>query len=231
MSNITITNNSLSTVILADAVFNNDVIQLPGADTYAEGTILARKEVVDAITPAAGANTGDGTVTLATVAAGDIVPQVGTYTLTVIEAVANGGIFNLTDPGGNIVASYLPMTVGAGAATAFTAAGLNFTITDGATDFIVGDSFTLPVVADGDLVIYATAGTGGAQVPLAVLTYDITTTGAADVVSRVLVGGRVRREQLVIDAGGTVTDAIVDALRHYGITAEAVDELNINDNQ
>lgn len=231
MANLTITNNSLSTVVLDEEVHEDAILSFPGADTYVEGTILARKEVADAVTVAAGTNTGDGTVTLATVAAGEIVPKVGAYTLTVIEAVTNGGIFNLTDPDGNIVASYLQMTAGAGASTAFTAAGLNFTITDGATDFVVGDSFTLTVAADGKMVVYATAGAGGAQVPKAVLTYDITQTGAADVAIRQMVSGQVRREKLVIDAGGTVTDAIVEQLRDFGIVAVSVTELNIPDNQ
>jgi len=231
MANLTTTNNSLGTVVLDEEVHEDAILSFPGADTYVEGTILARKEVADAVTVAAGTNTGDGTVTLATVAAGEIVPKVGAYTLTVIEAVANGGIFNLADPDGNIVAGYLQMTAGAGAATAFTAAGLNFTITDGATDFVVGDSFTLTVAADGKMVIYATAGAGGAQVPKAVLTYDITQTGAADVAIRQMVSGQVRREKLVIDAGGTVTDAIVEQLRDFGIVAVSVTELNIQDNQ
>lgn len=231
MDNITITNNDLSTVILCDAKFDDEILAFPGADTYVEGTILARKQVADAVVVAAGANTGDGTVTLATVAAGSTIPLVGAYVLTCTTAVVNGGVFNLVDPNGAIVAAGLTMTVGAGAATVFEVAGLQFTVTDGATDFIVGDSFTLTVAADGDMVIFATDGAGGAQIPKAVLTYDITTTGAADVAARVMVSGRVRREKLVIDAGGTVTDAIVDQLRDYSIVAQSVNELNILDNQ
>jgi hypothetical protein len=46
-----------------------------------------------------------------------------------------------------------------------------------------------------------------------------------------MIGGQVRREKLVIDAGGTVTDSIVDKLRDFGIVALSVDELNIPDNQ
>jgi len=146
-------------------------------------------------------------------------------------ALTNGGTFELVDPNGAIVASGLTLTVGAGAATVFEAAGLQFTITDGATDFVVGDTATLTVAADGDVVIFATDGAGGAQVPSMVLTYDLSATGAEDQAQRLMVSGRVRREKLVIDAGGTVTDSIVDALRDFGIVAESVDELNIQDNQ
>lgn len=232
MSNITITNNDLGTVVLCDEKFDDVLLAFPGADTYVEGTILARKQVADAITATADVgNTGDGTFTAASVIAGDTIPLVGDYNLECVSAVTNGGIFKLEDPNGNIVANNLVMTAGAGAATIFTAAGMTFTITDGATDFIVGDKAALTVAADGDVVVFAEDGIGGAQVPSMVLTYDITTTGAADVGARAMVSGRVRREKLVIDAGGTVTDRIVDQLRDYSIVAQSVTELNILDNQ
>lgn len=232
MANLTITNNDLGTVLIHADAWSDETLQFPGADTYVEGTILARKQVADAVTAAADAgNTGDGTVTAASVVAGTVVPIVGAYVLTCTTAVTNGGIFKLEDPNGGLIATGLEMTAGAGAATVFEVGGLTFTITDGATDFAAGDFFTLTVAADGDLVIFATDGAGGAQIPLTVLTYEATATGAADVAARVPARGRVRREKLVIDAGGTVTDAIVDQLRDYGIVAESVTELNIYDNQ
>ena len=231
MPDPTITNNDLGTVVLADAVFDDITLQFPGADTYVEGTILARKAVADAVTASAITGTGDGTVTLATVVAGPVVPLVGVYVLNCIVALANGGTFELVDPNGAQVAGGLTLDVGAGAATVFEAAGLQFTITDGATDFAVDDTATLTVAADGDVVIYAVAGAGGAQVPSMVLTYEAVAAGAEDQAQRAMVSGRVRREKLVIDAGGTVTDSIVDELRDFGIVAQSVTELNILDNQ
>lgn len=230
--NMTVTNNDLGTVILKNAEFENEILQFPGADTYAEGTILARKAVSDTVTvTAGGGNTGDGTVTAAP-AAGSVIPLVGDYTLTCVAAVTNGGIFELTDPNGNLVAGGdIEMIAGAGNATTFVYGGLEFTITDGATDFVATDTFTLAVAADGDLVAYAVDGIGGAQIPTAVLTYDVTVTGASDVAIRAMVAGDVRREDLIIDAGGTVTDVIVDQLRDAGIVALSVTELNIQDNQ
>jgi hypothetical protein len=232
MANITIENIDTGSVIIEDEKFNDVILAFPGADTYAEGTILARKQVADAIVVAADAgNTGDGTVTLASVIAGDTIPLVGAYNLEVVGAVTNGGVFKLEDPNGAILANDITMTAGAGAATTFYLEGMTFTITDGATDFIVGDKFSLTVAADGDVVIFAEDGIGGAQVPSMVLTYEIKATGAADVAARAMVSGSVRREKLVIDAGGTVTDRIVDGLRDFGIVARSVDELNIADNQ
>lgn len=159
MANLTITNNDIGDVVLKNAEFRDDTLSFPGADTYLDGTILARQKVAEAIVAAADAgNTGDGTVTLATVQAGSIVPVVGAYNLECVAAVGNGGVFKLEDPNGAVVATDITMTPGAGGATIVTVAGMQFTITDGATDFIVGDKFSLTVAADGKLVVYAAAG-------------------------------------------------------------------------
>lgn len=235
MSNITITNNDIGSVILQEAAFRDELLTFAGAGTALEGTILARKEVADAVTVTADVgNTGDGTVTLATVAAGSVIPLVGDYNLEVTEAVVNGGVLKLEDPNGAIVATGLTMTVGAGAATVFEVEGLQFTVTDGATDFVVGDKFALAVAADGKMVVFATAGAGGAQVPKQILTYAVTATGAGDVPIRSGVTGKYRKERLVIDADGddtNVTDAVIDQLRDYGLVPIDVQELNILDNQ
>lgn len=235
MANLTITNVDLGSVILQDGQFRDDTLTVAGAVTVLEGTILARKAVADAVVAAAdGGNTGDGTVTLATVAPGTVVPLVGIYVLTVTTAVAEGGVFDLVDPNGATVATSLTMTVGAGAATAFEVAGLEFTITDGATDFAAADFFTLTVAADGKLVPFAIAGTGGEQIPTAILTYEIVTTGAGDVSIRDMVSGSVRAERLVIDLDGdasNITNAILDQLRDYSLVSIDVQELNILDNQ
>lgn len=232
--NLTITNVDVGSVIWETGEFRDDLLTFGGAGTVLEGTILARKAVADAVVAAAGSNTGDGTVTLTTVAAGQVVPIVGAYVLTVTTAVANGGIFNLVDPNGAIVASGLAMDVGAGAATVFDVAGLEFTVTDAGTDFIVGDSFTLTVAADGNLVPFATDGAGGAQIPKTVLTYDVTATGAGDESVRDMVSGKLRAERLIIDADGDASNidaAILDQLRDYTLVSIDVQELNILDNQ
>lgn len=235
MANIEITTNKTRSLVLWDPVFEAALITFAGAGTLLAGTILARKAVADAVTPAAGANTGDGTVNLATVAAGQIVPIVGAYVLTVTEAVINGGVLKLEDPNGALVASGLIMTVGAGASTVFEAAGLEFTVTDGATDFIVGDSFTLTVATGGGkMVAFDKAGAGGAQIPSAVLLDELTATGAGDLPCRPIVGGRLRKGDLVIDADGdasNVDGAVVDQLRDYSIIALGTTQLAQLDNQ
>jgi hypothetical protein len=135
-------------------------------------TLMAKKPVTIPTTMTAdGGNTGDGTVTAVAAAAG-ATPKVGTYELEVTDAVANGGILKLTDPDGNIVASALEMVVAAGGTTIFTEAGLQFTVTDGTTDFIVGDKFTLAVTANGKYVVFDPSKVDGSEIPVGIFMGD-----------------------------------------------------------
>lgn len=234
MSNITITNVDLGSVILKNAELRDDLLIFAGAGTVVEGTILARKAVDDAVTPTANVgNTGDGIVTLATVF-GAVIPMVGDYNLEVIEAVVNGGVLKFEDPNGALVASRLILTVGEGTTTIFTVAGLQFTVTDGSTDFAVTDKFSLSVLANGKLVPYVIGGIGGAQIPKTVLSYDVTAEGAGDEPIRSVVSGCMHQNRLIIDGdgdGSNITNAIVDQLRDFGITPIDVSELSRLDNQ
>lgn len=83
----------------------------------------------------AGTNTGNGAMGAITVGAG---AQAGTYTLRITRAAANAGDFVVEDPNGQIV--------GYGAVgSAFSGGGLSFTLADGATDFVLNDSFSIAV--------------------------------------------------------------------------------------
>lgn len=231
---MTIENIDYGSVELADGRFRDELIAFAGAATLKKGTILARRAVALAVVASAITGTGTGTVTAASVVPGATVPLPGQYTLRCTAAVADGGVFRLEDPNGAVVASDLRLTVGSGAATAFEAAGLAFTITDGGTNFALGDTATLTVAADGKLVPFDPAGAGGAQVPHSVLTYPVTSAGVGNVAARVLVAGDVKKERLVIHADGdgdNVTSAVVDQLRHVGITAVNVNQLGKYDTQ
>lgn len=126
------------------------------------GTILGRI-VTGAVSAVAGANTGDGTCTSLATVEGSVVKP-GTYVLECTYAVAHGGVFKLTAPGGGIIAQNLTMRAGAGLATPFVAGGIAFTLTDGAADFIAGDKFTITVAAgSGKYVPLKVNGKDGAQ--------------------------------------------------------------------
>lgn len=233
MGNLAITNHDTGSVVVSDGKFADELVSAPSPVDLKPGTILARKAVNDDVTVAAdGGNTGDGTVTLAAVVQGFDMPIPGDYVLECIAAEADGGTFSLTDPNGDLVADDLVLTPGAGQATDFESGGLSFRITDGAADFVLGDKFTLSVTGNGNLVPFDPQGVGGANVPHAVLTYGIVTEEAATVAARVLVGGEVNVERLVVHGETDPIDTdTVDALRDVGIFATPVQQLGRLDNQ
>lgn len=70
-------------------------------------------------------------------------------------------------------------------------------------------------------------------IPKAILTYDVTATGAGDVPVRAAVSGNFRKEKLIIDADGNdsnIDAAVIDQLRSYSLVAINVTELTIADN-
>lgn len=230
MPNLTSTPLDQGSVQVGECEFKDELVTFAGIATYPEGTLLARRADALAVTASAVSGGGNGTVTAATVVEGPVVPLVGVYTLTCLLAITNGGKWRLTDPNGAIVADDLEQTVGAGAATVFEVGGLQFTITDGGTDFSAGATATLTVAADGKLVAFAPGGAGGAQIPKFVLAKALTSTGAGDFPTRPIIKGRVAKERLSIVGGGTVTDSMIDQLRSYGIIAESVKQLGRADN-
>jgi len=93
--------------------------------------------------------TGNGTVT--GVYAGREVLE-GNYVVTCTAAATNGGTFSVTNPAGKALPA---ATVG----TAYTSREINFTLNDGATDYIVGDAFTFVVSTTAPTVIGTGTGT------------------------------------------------------------------------
>lgn len=84
------------------------------------------------------------------------------------------------------------------------------------------------------LVPFVVGGsTNNNGIPVAVITYDVTATGAGDVPVRPLLQGRVRKERLVVAAtgdGSTITKAHLEVLRDYGILALLTKQLAGLDN-
>lgn len=99
------------------------------------GAVIGGTFAATAVSAALGTNTGNGTMGSVTVSAG---AKQGVYTLTIIEPGANVGTFIVTDPDGDQIGDGV-------VASAFSAGGLAFTLADGATDFVAGDSFTITV--------------------------------------------------------------------------------------
>jgi len=194
-----------------DAVIEQDAGRAADLVQY---TMMAKKPVtIPANMTADGGNTGDGTVSGVAAAPGGT-PIVGSYELECIGAIANGGIFKLTDPNGNIVASPIEMIVGAGAATPVVAGGLVFTITDGATDFIVGDLFTLAITANGKFVPFNPALADGSEIIIGIFLGDdiaFADLVAGDVEDAPILinGARFDGDKLVFDDGVTTLDTVL----------------------
>lgn len=92
-----------------------------------------------------GTRTGTGTLTgIVAVEPGAVTE---TWTLTCTAAAANGGTFSVS---GSVSGAMAAATVG----VAYSAARIKFTINDGATDYAVNDTFTIPVT------VAARTGTG-----------------------------------------------------------------------
>ncbi len=125
--------------------------------------------------------------------------QVGD-SFTVLASAADGdaGVFEVKSPTGEVLP---PATVG----VAYTNAQINFTLNDGDTDFIVGDTFTIAVVAGSLKVkILTPAAVDGSQYAYGVLT------AAVDATSSDLPGVAIERLATLKSAGLVWPDAITD---------------------
>jgi hypothetical protein len=151
------------------------------------------------------AGTGNGTISNVRLG---VEGKDGLYSVKCITAVAHGGVFEVRDPDGNLLGT-ATIPAGAGNSVDFNHPQIRFTITDGTTDFIVNDEFSIApyrndqislVITDGatdfivgdTFTIACTVGSrevvavdsslaNGAQNPYAVLAEDVdtVTTGAA----------------------------------------------------
>lgn len=136
--------------------------------SLAEGAVLGEiTKTLGAVT--AGANTGNGTCAGAALKKNT---KLGNYVLTCITAAANAGTFKVVDPDGFRLSD-------ATVAVAYTNNSIGFTLNDGATDFIVGDSFTIPVTAgSGKYNLVDKAAVDGSHNPVAVLKEAVDATSA-----------------------------------------------------
>lgn len=190
-------------------------------------TLLGKiASIIGAVTD--GSNTGNGTVTLPILASGG--PAiVGDYALEcTIAGVTHGGTFELSDPNGVVIDSNILMTDAAGSVLNYSGHGIGFTITDGSTNFIVGDDFTIAVTAGaGYLPLEVDEVNGLEKVAAIYLGPSIlaaTIVAAAVTDNQILTGDAfIDSSQLVLENSVALTDilqsglTVEEELNHLGI--------------
>lgn len=160
-----------------------------------DGMVLGKATKGAATGAAVAGGTGNGTITAApTVGAA---AKVGVYRLVCIEPATNLGKFTVEDPDGIVIGV-------ATAGTEFTT-HLTFTIADGSTDFVSGDSFTITVAAgSGKWVQLDLSGTTGTEDAAGILVGDFTAPDGADIVGAAVVrNARIVAGKLTWPAGAT----------------------------
>lgn len=120
----------------ADHIRSKQVIVKSG-QSLLRGTLLGRVAGAVAAAVAGAGNTGNGVFGAVTL--GDNAKE-GTYRVVIIEPAVNAGAFQVEDPDGVIV--------GTGTVAVPFVGPVNFTLADGATDFVAGDQWTI-AVAEG----------------------------------------------------------------------------------
>lgn len=116
----------------------------------------------------AGGNTGNGTFVLDGTT--PVLPRAkhGVYPLRCIAAAANGGTFRLEDPDGIVLGDFV--VAGGAGGTVTVAEHIKGVLTDGGTDFVVGDGFDITVSAiTTKYKQLAPAATDGTQIACGIL--------------------------------------------------------------
>ncbi len=175
---------------------------------------LAVNANVDVTTAFSG--TGDGAITMADPAVNGKAKD-GVYKAVCIEPATDAGKFEVSDPNGKVIGV---ATVG----VAFNKE-IKFTIADGATDFVAGDTFDITVAANSDdfqWVAFDPDGTDGSEIPAAMSIYAITT-GSGETVK-----GSVMARMCVLN-GNCVSwpDGITTAQKADAIQALAENEIHV----
>lgn len=137
------------------------------------GMVLGKRQSGAApVAAAVAGNTGNGTMSALSMSGN---AKSGIYRVVIIEPAANAGVFQVEDPEGNVIGT-------GNVAVAFNKGGLAFTLGDGTTDFVAGDSFTIATAPTAEIWLQVdSAATTGEQVAAGILRADVTAPVGTDV--------------------------------------------------
>lgn len=206
--------DSVTTICRAIHTAILSTLDMPVLPTFEYGTVTSQAGV---------ANGGDGTVTVLSVVG---TPVPGAYVLTCTGEVANGGVFELVGPDGDLIADDITLTPGVGGATVVAEGGIQFTVTDGAADFEDGDFFTITVLATAVNVTAKWAGLSGNEIDISVsgsLTAGVTFAvvqpvgglGDPEVTTQLAAIGNVW-ETMILNCLQVSNDSALDAYETFG---------------
>lgn len=183
-----------------DALFAGDYPRIERKITIASGASHIRGELLGEITlgdataaAKAGGNTGNGTISAVTLAAG---AKAGVYTVRFTAAT----VFTVEDPDG--------LVLGVNGATGVAwADDLGFTITVGGTPFAAADGFDITVAAgSGKYALALAAATNGSAAPKTVLAHDVDAT-SGDVEAIAYFAGNFNSAAMTFGTGITAASA------------------------
>lgn len=151
----------------ANGSLSREAVTVLSGQNLKPGHVLGKVAVGTATGAAVSGNTGNGAISAVSAGA---TAKAGVYTANLIEPAANGGTFSVEDPDGVNVGTAVVGTPFAGP--------VNFTIADGATDFVAGDRFRITVAeGSGKYKEYNPANTDGSQTAVALLLGAVDATG------------------------------------------------------
>lgn len=177
----------------ADDLVTINII-LNNGQNLKRGALLGKFAASATVTAAAkSGNTGNGTIGSADLGVGAIE---GTYRAVCEVTASNGGSFLVFDP--------LGVPVGkAVVGTAFSGP-VEFTISDGATDFVFGDTFNITVSnITYNYKLSGRSATDGTQIPDAILAEDCDASGG-DTAGIAYITGTFNSEYMTFGSGHTV---------------------------
>lgn len=149
-----------------------------------------------------GGNTGNGTLTSLSLKDG---AKVGVYTVRMVRVATHIFDFEVKDPNGDQIG--FGTVEGSGQTFVFSKE-IQFTLTDGATDFIKGDGFDITVAAgSGKLKRSVSTAVDGSQYPKYILVNETDAT-AGDVIREVIYATNVREDFLVFTGSETLATSV-----------------------
>jgi len=133
---------------------SRDRVTVASGQVLDVGAVVGKKTMGSATAAPVAGNTGNGTIGAVTLGPA---AKPGVYRASCIEPGTDAGKFIVEDPSGTQIGV---ATVG----VEFAAGGLTFTVSDGATDFVAGDAFTVTVAAgNGEVAELDPAAVDGTQ--------------------------------------------------------------------